>query len=63
MMITRGLCILLWVHAVQGFESSALFDAIDAGKTDEAMELLETVEHPDKYETFTKDSVSANKKK
>ena len=41
-------------HLAHSFDS-ALFDAIDAGKTAEALELLETVEHPDKYETFTKD--------
>ena len=52
---------LLLLFLVGGFADlahsfdSALFDAIDAGKTAEALELLETVEHPDKYETFTKD--------
>lgn len=55
----RFLALLLALVAVsvQGFDS-ALFDAIDAGKTTEALELLQSVEHPDKYETFTKDNAS-----
>lgn len=55
----RFLTLLLALVAVsvQGFDS-ALFDAIDAGKTTEALELLQSVEHPDKYETFTKDNAS-----
>lgn len=55
----RFLTLLLALVAVsvQGFDS-ALFDAIDAGKTTDALELLQSVEHPDKYETFTKDNAS-----